>query len=464
MCIILLAENKHLTKSMLEKAEDFNPHGAGIAWINDKNKNDKTVKWIKGTKLTTKGILTIIKKYKIKFPYIVHFRISSVGSTSDQLCHPFDLNALLTENKQIGESSHGVLFHNGTMTDYKMHYEICFEAGKLNDTKGIFNDIELELSDSRVMSYIANNDRLGLGYLEKIKGQKIAVLTPKGIKTYGEYWDTIENIKASNDYGMRYTSCENNFFNEDYNGYYTCYPSMTELKTEKKKDTKQIIKQTEKRIKDLEQKLNSKNLNKKDLRKIEKSIKKSKKRLNKELKREIVKYKKELVEIEKQDKLNALNKKQAKITSYNGHGKHCNCLKCYKSRDLQIDLNRQRYEDQIKITSEAVQSDKITELGNLEKSLITRKFESKDIDYFNDLLDSDYILGILRDINSTNLSDQDQEKLFNYLKSLTYEMYDNIFAGNMDNETLRIDLLEKSKTYEFSKGWKNELVNGVRKW
>jgi len=104
MCIILLAEKKHLTKSILEKAETQNPHGAGIAWIDKKTKN---VKWIKSTKLTTKGILTIIKKFKIKFPYIVHFRITSIGSTNDQLCHPFDLNALLTENKLIGETDQG---------------------------------------------------------------------------------------------------------------------------------------------------------------------------------------------------------------------------------------------------------------------------------------------------------------------------------------------------------------------
>ena len=184
MCIILLAENKQLTKGILEKAESANPHGAGIAWINDKTKT-KNVKFLKGVNLDTKGILKLIKIRKIKTPYVVHFRITSIGSTSDQLCHPFDLNALLTENKQSGSSMAGVLFHNGTMSDYKTHYDLVFEAGKLNDTKGIFNNIELELSDSRVMSYIANKNRLGLGYLEKILGQKIAVLTKEGIKTYG---------------------------------------------------------------------------------------------------------------------------------------------------------------------------------------------------------------------------------------------------------------------------------------
>ena len=65
MCIILLAEKKQLTKGILEKAESANPHGAGIAWINDNTKT-KNVKWIKGINLDTKGILKLIKIRKIK--------------------------------------------------------------------------------------------------------------------------------------------------------------------------------------------------------------------------------------------------------------------------------------------------------------------------------------------------------------------------------------------------------------
>ena len=102
MCIILLAENKHLTKDILKKAENNNPHGAGIAWINQKTKR---VQWIKAENLTADKIYKIIKSKKIQLPYVVHFRITSIGETCNELCHPFDLNASLNENKLNGSSS-----------------------------------------------------------------------------------------------------------------------------------------------------------------------------------------------------------------------------------------------------------------------------------------------------------------------------------------------------------------------
>ena len=164
MCIILLAEKKHLTLDILQKAENRNPHGAGIAWIDQESKK---VKWIKSEKLTSEKILKIVKKYNIQFPYIVLFRITSVGSTSDQLCHPFDLSAKLDQNDLMGSSDQGVLFHNGTILEYNDIYDLVFTAGKLNDQNGIFNDIELERSDSRTISYIASNKRLGLNFLDR---------------------------------------------------------------------------------------------------------------------------------------------------------------------------------------------------------------------------------------------------------------------------------------------------------
>ena len=462
MCIILLAENKQLTKGILEKAESANPHGAGIAWINDNTKT-KDVKWIKGVNLDSKGILKLIKIRKIKTPYIVHFRIASIGSTSDQLCHPFDLNAKLNENKQSGNSDHGVLFHNGTMTDYMTHYDLIFEAGlKLSNDKGKFEDIQLELSDSRVMSYIANKDRLGLGYLEMIKNQKIAILTKEGIKTYGSFVE-LEKQKMSNDHGMRYNACENNFFGDsyDYNfgGFSTCYPKVIEHKEKKsnKFGTKQIIKQTELRIEELEKKLKSKK-GKKEMRKIEKSLKKSKKRLDKELNKEIKRYENELKEIKKQDNKNALSS-QKQITVYNGHGINCNCLKCYKSENLEIDQNRQRMENKFRVN----QSTKIIALEKLEKDIIQRKFENKEIDIFNDLLDHEFIIDQIRILNP--LTNEQTELIYNYLKSLTYDMFDQIFTCSLDNEMLKSELLERSRSYDFSNQWKNESrINGVMKW
>ena len=36
MCVIILGEKKHIPLDILKKAEQSNPHGAGLAWINEK--------------------------------------------------------------------------------------------------------------------------------------------------------------------------------------------------------------------------------------------------------------------------------------------------------------------------------------------------------------------------------------------------------------------------------------------
>ena len=211
MCIILLAETKHLTKDILTKAENNNPHGSGIAWINQKTKK---VQWIKAENLTAKKIYKIIKSKKIQLPYIVHFRITSIGETCDKLCHPFSLNAKLNENELTGSSEEGVLFHNGTMRSYNDHLKLIFNLNNEKLPSG-------KISDSRTMSYLASEKRLGFEYLERCtKGQKIAVLTPKGIKTFGDNWTNVKDTKCSNDHGMYYNACEGDIFEYGMYGFY----------------------------------------------------------------------------------------------------------------------------------------------------------------------------------------------------------------------------------------------------
>ena len=144
---------------------------------------------------------------------------------------------------------------------------------------------------------------------------------------------------------------------------------------------------------------------------------------------------------------------------YNGHGINCNCLKCYKSENLEIDQNRQRMENKFRVN----QSTKIIALEKLEKDIIQRKFENKEIDIFNDLLDHEFIIDQIRILNP--LTNEQTELIYNYLKSLTYDMFDQIFTCSLDNEMLKSELLERSRSYDFSNQWKNESrINGVMKW
>ena len=89
MCVIIIADKKNPPKSLLKKAEDHNRDGAGIAWIDQK---EGCVRWVKGKNLTAKKIKKLIKERNIKVPYVIHFRIGTVGSVSDQLSHPFPLS------------------------------------------------------------------------------------------------------------------------------------------------------------------------------------------------------------------------------------------------------------------------------------------------------------------------------------------------------------------------------------
>jgi len=203
MCVIIIADKKNPPKSLLKKAEKHNSDGAGIAWIDQKK---KCVRWIKGKKLSAKKIKQIIKEKRINVPYIIHFRIGTVGSVCDQLSHPFPLSE---GNKNLSEGSdyEGVLFHNGHYDKWSADLKMVYSSYREN----IPNE---KMSDSRAISLLASKNKMGLGYLQTFTSQKIAVLTPNGIKRFGSDWCKVEKFTCSNDhFDWSYTSCENDNIN-----------------------------------------------------------------------------------------------------------------------------------------------------------------------------------------------------------------------------------------------------------
>ena len=88
MCVIAVYSDNYPKLVDLESMEAFNSDGAGIAWIDRKTNK---VEWVKGLKLSAKKIHKMITKKKIQLPFVIHFRISSVGKTNNELCHPFTL-------------------------------------------------------------------------------------------------------------------------------------------------------------------------------------------------------------------------------------------------------------------------------------------------------------------------------------------------------------------------------------
>jgi len=193
MCVILACEDKFPTSELLKSCEVTNPHGAGIAW-NDSNGNQHYRKGIDSDE-----IISMIESGLVKLPCIVHFRIASVG-TSDglegkKLCHPFPINDKVELDLQghIASDKDGLLFHNGTVSNYEdIVKETVLSSGK-RMLKGV-------ISDSRIMAFsAAQYGHEFIPYLDSDTWNKYAILDKDGIHKYGN-WHEDEGVQASNQY------------------------------------------------------------------------------------------------------------------------------------------------------------------------------------------------------------------------------------------------------------------------
>ena len=187
MCVIAVYSDNYPKLVDLESMEAFNSDGAGIAWIDRKTNK---VEWVKGLKLSAKKIHKMITKKKIQLPFVIHFRISSVGKTNNELCHPFTLEKN-DSNDLSGKTNEGVLFHNGTNTQWDSDlWQFCLTRN-VEIPKG-------DMSDTRAMAYITAH--LGSGYIENFCPQqdKYVIITPKGIRTFGHFYHDSNKNFVSN--------------------------------------------------------------------------------------------------------------------------------------------------------------------------------------------------------------------------------------------------------------------------
>jgi len=202
MCVIITVEDGDFPNNKtLKSAESLNGDGGGIAWLN----KDGTKSYRKG--ISAKKIIKIINhdlKPQGVNTAIIHFRIASVGTVNKQLCHPFEVSNEVSQNTHNMKTANDLLFHNGTWSDY-LEELVAFlqvQGEPIPLPKG-------ELSDSRVMAYLAFY--LGTDELSKmVTGwNRIAVLANDGIKRYGQGWSDYKGNKVSNTFFCntgRYTS------------------------------------------------------------------------------------------------------------------------------------------------------------------------------------------------------------------------------------------------------------------
>ena len=180
MCVIIVPTEKHPTLDELEAAEVTNPHGGAIAWKHD----DGLLRYIKD--IDAADISDIINCENPQFPYIIHFRITSSGTTRPELCHPFPINHSVTmKTKWKGKSS--LLFHNGTCSDWETM--IAAHAGARDFPKGHI------WSDSRALAWLAYKTRKKVF---QFVHEKIAILNLDGTVEYFGRFDHEDSFIMSN--------------------------------------------------------------------------------------------------------------------------------------------------------------------------------------------------------------------------------------------------------------------------
>lgn len=187
MCVIAIVDNARPSSDMVRAFWDENPNGGGVAWQERCEDGSKLVQWRKGLSLQSMQDFALT----LPTPFVLHFRIPSVGGSLAELTHPFPLDEY-DAGQLTGSNEAGVLFHNGTWVDWKKHLiALCIGNGiPLPD--GVW-------SDTRAMAFVASH--IGVNVLELID-EKVVVMLPDDIRTFG-YWTKEDGIYVSNTHWKR---------------------------------------------------------------------------------------------------------------------------------------------------------------------------------------------------------------------------------------------------------------------
>jgi hypothetical protein len=186
MCVIAICENgTKLDRPTFGKCFDHNDHGAGFAWI-----EGGKLKFIKG--FMTEKIAWKVYSRICDFPHVAHFRLTSAGETCKELTHPFIIsddspNTLFSTNVHETENVEGLLFHNGTISNWKI-LSTMVEGVKKRENTG-------RLSDTRVMAMAVS--LAGHSILNE-DGGKYVIATENGFEKFGTPWSEKDGIWFSN--------------------------------------------------------------------------------------------------------------------------------------------------------------------------------------------------------------------------------------------------------------------------
>jgi hypothetical protein len=146
MCVISVSlKGAKFPVDELKKMWDSNLHGAGIAWLDGRKVRVK------------KGFMKfdeLVEFYGEEIPkgvmHAIHFRLRSAGEVVPQLTHPFRIDDI--DSQELEYEASGVLFHNGTVADWRSLFVSVLGLFRKKDIDKILS-VE-HLSDSYVMSLL----------------------------------------------------------------------------------------------------------------------------------------------------------------------------------------------------------------------------------------------------------------------------------------------------------------------
>jgi len=180
MCLIIVCEKNIPSIETMQKANNYNNDGIGVAYRKD-------------GKVVVKKDLNVKEAYNlltsVELPAIVHFRLATAGGASKKLIHPFIIDKHSDVSNKSFETDKAVLFQNGHYSDYEDKLiNLCIHQG--------FPVPSGPMSDSRAIAIMVSV--LGDGLLKLIKTSKFVVFSTKNLKVFGDDWIVENGMKFSN--------------------------------------------------------------------------------------------------------------------------------------------------------------------------------------------------------------------------------------------------------------------------
>lgn len=196
MCVIAIVENgaHRPNERQIRQMWASNPFGAGAAW-----RNEDKLSFKKG--LDLEQIIALVPQ--LPAPFVIHFRVPSVGGSKPILTHPFVLDKDATPMMEGELPDKWVLFHNGTWREWASYSKewLAKAGGAIKQPLGPW-------SDSRAMAFWAFH--FGHGIFEEPWpiDEKVVLMgpDPDDLEMFpqdGKGWSIVDGFIVSNTYWQK---------------------------------------------------------------------------------------------------------------------------------------------------------------------------------------------------------------------------------------------------------------------